>query len=453
MNILFADLPPNPLSKEEIEEYKALGFNAFILTEDDAKFTKGGIVTKEYKQAIENISECGLDVIIRNMYNDEDYFDNPTYKKSSNYGTEYEMEVRHITNEFAAFPKVIGFYAADEAYMNTLSTMPFRWAHRDKEKFASFDKLQKLVEWKNKYYPNAFFHVNHVPSESYDHYFPCGKNIYDYEDFLNSYVEKIIKKLNGGGRSICLDNYPFVGEGYMESSYLKDLFTAANITKKYNDGAACGQKALFGICVQAFHAHSMKAENERRHRDILRAEEITLQLYVGAALGAKLFEYFCYRSYEGGLDGIMRPDGAKRIYDLVKKANAAALPLLNEVSEYDWKGAFCIGGTVLCDNAVALIPAKNMFVKDENIDVESEYDLVIGCFEKAEEKGYMVVNYTDPSKKMSNKVRLEGNFKNVSVITEYGEKKSAEAKGSIELELLPGGGAFLLLNHQNGKKD
>lgn len=441
---VFADLPPNPLSERDIKTYKKLGFTAFVLTEDDVKFTVGGKITEEYKTAIKNISDAGLDVIIRNMYNDEDYFDNPHPKKSSNYGSDYEIEKRSITDEFSYFSRVVGFYAADEPYMYTLKEMPWRWASKDKEKFASFDKLVKIAAWKNKYYPEAFFHVNHVPSESYDHYFPQGEVIYDYADFLTAYTDKVLRKLASGGRSVCLDSYPFVGEGYMESAYLKDLFTGATVTKKYNENVAEENSATFGICVQAFHARSMKAENEPRHRDIYSAAEITLQLYAGAALGAKLFEFFCYRSLGGGLDGIMSRDGSKRIYDIVKKANDSALPLINKIGEFAWVGGYCVGGSVFCDNARAIIDAKPMFEKDEKINVSSEYDLIVGRFIKGKKSGYMFVNYTDPSKNLGNKIQICGRFSEITVISEFGKKSVYETNGRFETELSAGGGIFVI---------
>jgi len=443
--ILFADLPPNPLSVSDIRTYKKLGFTAFILTEDDVKFTVGGKITEEYKTAIKNISDAGLDVYIRNMYNDEDYFDNPSPKKSSNYGSGYEIEKRSVTDEFSSFPRVVGFYAADEPYMYTLKEMPWRYAHKDKEKFASFDKLVKIAEWKNKYYPEAFFHVNHVPGESYDHYFPQGDKIYDYADFLTAYADKVLKKLTSGGRSVCLDSYPFVGEGYIESAYLKDLFTGATVTKKYNESVTKENFATFGICVQAFHAHSMKAENEPRHRDIYSAAEITLQLYAGAALGAKLFEFFCYRSYGGGLDGIMRPDGSKRIYETIKQANDSALPLIKKVGEFTWLGGYCVGGSVYCDNARAIIDAKPMFEKDEKISVSSEYDLLAGRFIKGKKSGYMFVNYTDPSKNTGNKIQMRGRFSKISVVSGSGKKSVYETDGRFETELPAGGAIFVII--------
>ena len=65
-------------------------------------------------------------------------------------------------------------------------------------------QLDALIEWKNTYYPDAFWHVNHIGSGSWDHW-PAGNT---YADFIDAYVENVLKKLEGnGGKSICMDHY------------------------------------------------------------------------------------------------------------------------------------------------------------------------------------------------------------------------------------------------------
>lgn len=383
-------MPPNPLDWAAVGEYKALGFTHCILTEDNVKFTENGKITKAYSSAIKNIEQSGMGVFVRNMYNDSDYFCNAENKFGSNYGTPYFMEKRNVKDELKG---VFGFYMADEPYMRTQCEMPWRYANKEVEKFSAFDKLVKLAEWKNEYYPNAFFHVNHVPSLCYDHFFPSGEKIYDYKDFLNAYVKTVIKKLKGGIASVCIDNYPFVGKGRIESDYLSDLLTAATVTQKYNSRATKGAKAVFGMCVQTFRARAI--DGTPRSRDIEHSGEITFQLYAGAALGARLYEYFCYKSAKK-LAGIIAKDGSRRLYSLVQKANERALGLCETAANFEWKGAFACAGSVLCDNAAAFIRAKSMFCKERRIKASGEYDLLVGCFENSEAYGYLAVNYVNP---------------------------------------------------------
>ena len=437
--ITFADLPPNPLDEGALKTYKELGMNICILTEDNVPFTKDGQITKEYKQAIENIGKAGMKVLVRNMFNDEDYFQNEDGEKyRSNYGTPYKMEARRITNELSGREEIFGFYMADEPYMKSLSKdMPFAYRHTDRELFASFDKLQKLVDWKNTYYPNLFWHVNHVPSLSYDHYFPDGNTIYTYQDFVQSYIDTVLEKLPTGGRSLCVDNYPFIGEGYMEYDYLFDLMTFANLTRDYNARKSEDMQAILGICLQTFHARSMSGDG--RHRDICCSEEISMQAFTGAALGARMFEYFCYGS-NMDLDGIIGKDGEKRIYHLVKEANERVLPFAQYVCEYTWRGAYAVAGKAVCDNARAFILAKNLFITP-SAEICGEYDLLVGEFERGKEKAYMLVNFTDPMKQRTGIVKAS--FKKPILYFHEG-KLHKNQEGVLELSLAYGSAVFVM---------
>lgn len=439
----FADLPPNPMDTEDLENYKRLGMNICLLTEDDVKLVENGSLKEDYKEAVTRIGQTGMEVWIRNMFNDSDYFECASHKQGTNYGTPYEMEPRQITTEFREFSAVTGFYMADEAYMYTLpEQVPISWMKERANEFASFDKLVKLVEWKNKYYPEAFWHMNHVPGQSWDHYIPRNGQIYDYEDFLTEYAEVILKKLKGCGRSLCIDNYPLIGEDYIEKDYLYDLMVGAKVTRKYNEGVEETEKATFGICLQTFHAHAILDD---RHRDIVSPEEITFQMYTGMALGARMFEYFCYHSYGDELLGILDPEGKKRIYEYVKIANERAMGLEKILCEFAQIGAFVAVGETCTENTAAFVMAKNFLQVDEDIQVHADYDTLIGTFVRDGQKGYMLVNYTDPIRK--HQAHIKVSFRNAGKLRIYCEGQETEvalSDGTYTITLEAGGGAFLI---------
>lgn len=441
--IKLADLPPNPFDDTALEHYKNMGMNVCLLTEDDVKLVENGTLSQDYKKAIQNISDQGMEVWIRNMFNDADYFDCPEKKAGSNYGTPYEMEPRHITGEFREFPAVTGFYMADEAYMYQLpERVNIDWMVKENHLFASFDQLTKLVDWKNIYYPNAFFHMNHVPGQSWDHYLPRNGEVYNYEDFLTEYANVILKRLKGCGRSLCLDNYPFIGENYMEKDYLFDLMTAAKVTRAYNAEAAPEDQAVFGICIQTFRAKSIFDD---RKRDITMPEEVSLQMFVGMALGARLFEYFCYRSYGHEMFGILGPDGKDRIYEYVKTANDRARFMETVLSEYTSVGAFMVPGSLYSHNTAAMVMARDLFCRPYEITVDGTYDTLVGCFTGEREKGYMLVNYTDPIRQCSSTVTL--NCGSVEALRLYKDSKKTVLKpegGMVTVTLEPGNSAYIV---------
>lgn len=440
--IRIADLPPDPFNHEDLENYKNLGMNVCLLTEDNVKLVSDGTVSDGYKEAIRNIASHGMQVWIRNMFNDPDYFDCGEKKEGSNYGWPYEMEPRHITEEFKEFPAVTGFYMADEAYMYQLPERTnIDWMRPESDKYASFDQLTKLVDWKNRYYPDAFFHMNHVPGSSWDHYLPKDGKIYSYEDFLTAYADVILKRLKGCGRSLCLDNYPFIGENYMEKDYLFDLMTAAKVTRAYNASAKAEDQAVFGICLQTFEAKSMFDD---RRRDITMPEEVTLQMYTGMALGARLFEYFCYRSYQHEFFGILDPDGKNRIYDHVKTAGDRAAYYEPILSGYDSIGAYMVPGSLYSYNTAAMVLARDLFCQPYEIAVQGEYDTLVGCFAGENEKAYMLVNYTDPIRKCTSTVTLTGSVKQLRLYKDGAEHILTAENGCYTLTLEPGNGAFVV---------
>ncbi|MBO5078886.1 MAG: hypothetical protein J6B67_04295 [Oscillospiraceae bacterium] len=441
--IKMADLPPDPTDHADLEKYKNLGMNVCLLTEDDVKLVSGGTVSQDYKKAIENIGSHGMQVWIRNMFNDPDYFECDAYKEGSNYGEEYEMEPRHITGEFEAFPQVTGFYMADEAYMYQLPREPVvEWMKPDSWQYASFDRLTKLVDWKNKYYPHAFWHMNHVPGQSWDHYLPRDGQIYDYEDFLTSYTEVILKRLKGCGRSLCLDNYPLIGKNYLEKDYLFDLMTAAKVTRKYNETAAPEDQATFGICLQTFDAKSMFDD---RRRDITMPEEVTLQMYVGMALGARLFEYFSYRSYKREFFGILDPEKNNRIYSHVKTAGDRAAFYEPILSGFQSRGGYMVPGSQLSHNTAAMVMAKDLFCEPYEIRVRSQYDTLVGCLTADGCKAYMLVNYTDPIRQCTGKVTLEGGGVTQLRLYKDGREEVLTAEdGVFTVTLEPGNCAFVV---------
>lgn len=434
--ITFADGTPNALDLDAIAMYRDLGMNKFLLTEDYIPMVEDGGLSSEYGKVIENIESQGLEVWIRNMYNDEDYFQNDEAKKGSNYGAPYELSERNITDEFSQYEAVTGFYMADEPFMTTLPDLPTT-PDQDESLFAAMDRLGKLVEWKNTYYPDEYWHMNHVPSSSWDHYLT-----YTYQEFLQYYVDNIIAKLEGGGRSLCLDRYPLTeGGGVIHDSFLFDILTGAVVIRDYNATVSEDKQADYGICLQTFQDTNLGL------RDITSTADITFQMYSGMACGAELFEYFVYRSYEGiGLYGITDEAGEKRIYDYVKEANDKALPFSKVICAFDWQGlAATKGESSGKDDAFAGV--GDLLITETGVlkSMTSRYDTIAGYFTQGEQDGFMVVNFTAPDLNMTNVVTLDFEGCTQAIVyTSEGVETVNLVDGQLRLTLAAGEGAFVI---------
>lgn len=435
--ITIADMPPSPFVAEAVQLYKDLGFTHWILTEDHTPMVENGTLAQSYKDAIEILTEQGFEIWIRNMQNDPSYFQIETEKTGSNYGWQYTLEPRDITKDFAEYGAVTGFYMMDEPFQVTKEDNP---GTDDNESLhPAFDQLGALIEWKNTYYPDAFWHVNHVGSSSWDHY-PAGTT---YADFIDNYVETVLKKVESGGRSICMDNYPLAdGGGTIKESFLNDVLVLALATKEYNTTAPQDQQATMGICLQTMQDSNLGL------RDITSANDVTWQMYTGMAAGARLFEYFCYRSLEAvGLSGIIDMTGEKRIYDYVLEANERAMPFERIVCAFDWQGMTVNHGSQSGPENIFEVVADKLAVETGVLTkVESRYDAIVGCFTQDTQDGYMVVNYTAPDLDMTNMVTLTfDGCSQALVYTEAGvEQVNLVKDGSIRVTLDAGQAAFII---------
>jgi len=434
--ILVADMPPSPFDEAAVKLYKDMGFTHWLLTEDHTPMVSDGTLHDDYKKAIELLSQQGFEVWIRNMQNDPEYFQIEKAKTGSNYGYQYTLEPRNITDDFAAYPSVTGFYMMDEPFQVTRQDAP---STEDREDLhPAFDQLSTLVQWKNTYYPDAFWHVNHVPCTSLDHY-PNGTT---YADFIDAYVQTVLKKLEGGGRSICTDHYPLPdGGGVIKETFLHDVLVLSHATKEYNATAAENEKATMGICLQTFRDVNLKL------RDITSSNDITFQMYTGMAGGAQMFEYFCYRSLDGiGLFGIIDMEGNPRIYDYVLEANQRALPFQRVVGAFDWYGMMVNHGKESgVENIFEIV--SDYVIDEANVlkKIDSRYDTIVGCFEQDGQDGYMVVNYTAPDLDLTNIITL--NFSDCTtalVYTEAGTQQVNLVDGVLRVTLDCGQAAFII---------
>lgn len=170
--ITIVDLTPNP--NASLEDYIGLGFSRFILTEDYVSLTSDGKMTTAYQNAIKNLNDNGLDVYIRNQYNDPYYF-NTKAAGSADYERSYTLDERHLTNEFRGNGGVKGGYMADEP---------------NYEKISAFGPL---IEWYNANYSDTYFHMNLFPS----YVGTAGLMGHTYEEYVQEYIDKIVMKVEG----------------------------------------------------------------------------------------------------------------------------------------------------------------------------------------------------------------------------------------------------------------
>ena len=104
-----------------------------------------------------------------------------------------------------------------------------------------------------------------------------------------------------------------------------------------------------------------------------------------------------------------------------------------------------VPGNVYSHNTAAMVMARDLFCKPYEIAVQGQYDTLVGCFTGENEKGYMLVNYTDPIRKCTSTVTLNGNgITKLKLYKDGNESILTAENGMFTVTLEPGNCAFVV---------
>lgn len=410
--IIFADVPPIN-SEDRLQKYKEAGFTYYNLTEDYViRDNEDGSISDEYFNAIESAKKAGLKVLLRTMRkNSPDYYDN-------------------VKDEFVG--KADGYYIVDEpsyTYVGWYGSSPL-------------DKLPKLVDWYNAHGGDSFFHINLL--QDYGMWIVHGKqNTPNYENYLDDYIETVLKKVKGE-KSLSTDHYPmakFEGENYIKETAIRDYFRIAERTKKL---IAEGHDVRTGFCVQ------LTSDTGLRMREMECSDDITFQTNLAVCFGAKLLEYYLY---VGRGTGIISDKETQLvytpIYDWVKRANNRIQYLGNYYLKYEWNGSKVYKGSEYHDahNGEAFELVKDKVACDFALvkGFESTADAIVSEFTCDDGYAYFALNYTEPTKAVDNVVTFE--FKDVDkvlLVKEGVQSTVPVCDGRVSVMLSAGEGVFVI---------
>lgn len=434
---ILADRPPTP-NEEYLRDYKAAGFTHYNLTEDDYRFTNAdgvlgteddGTINPQYLNAISLCDELGLKVVIRNYYKDADYFcnddDGIRELERPSQGVTYRIPKRNITNELTSLNAVDGYYMGDEP----------TWLE--------IGKLSDLVTWYNQYGGNTLWHFNLL--QSYGSFLFDDEQgvVHSFQEYVDYYCEEVLSKVNGP-KTLGTDYYPLVtdrnGNAYIMEGILYDYFV---IAEKVKEMRSDGHDVLTNFCIQAYAASDK--------RTLTSTADITFQTNLAMAFGTKSLQYYLYRGTDGD-DGIVNQatHGKTALYDYVKEANEQAQNVAGAILNFDWVGTKVYKGQQLSDlhNAEGfnLIADKTMSNFALIGNVSSRLDTLISELQdKDGNKGYMVVNYSEPSFGQTDYVNISFSKKiNKAVIYIDGVRSVVDvADSKLQLKLGAGSGAFV----------
>ncbi len=261
-----------------------------------------------------------------------------------------------------------------------------------------------------------------------------------YQEYLQDYVEKIVQDFPEN-RYICVDFYPFDAKNQREAKWLDCYNQIAKTAKQYSCEMQC------------YIQSAAKSE----FAEALSEDDIRLQVNVALCFGVSGYNYYCYSVPYGDMYDycLLNQDGTPSdLYYYAQKVNAEAQSLAPALLSYKWKKSFGYTDTSDFNGsvAIAMLGEKADFSDMKFVEnMTTNGDTLVGCFESAEDEGYMLVNYCiQDSYTQEITVRLKGGAKGVAV---YGGKSKADGTavmakdGAVTLSLEPAEGIFIVPLH------
>lgn len=199
-------------------------------------------------------------------------------------------------------------------------------------------------------------------------------------------------------------------------------------------------------------------------RAITSVADINYQYYTAMAYGVKGFSCFTYKQQKGsdglgndfeGFDGLVNWDITEKgvtsyttdIYDYAKEANKNLKSFENVYLAFNWQKTMAVSGSESGEkNACYAMLTENATELDGMSSISATQDTLVGYFVDGNNtKGYMVTNFSEPSKGLTDKVKLELEDCSKVRIYQGGEMKELKPRnGKVELTLSAGEGAFVL---------
>lgn len=345
---------------------------------------EGGIATRE--QCVEHVKS------LLKMYTDSEYYD-----------------------------ALYGFMMKDEPDMTLFDTMAF---------------AQSIF---NEAAPDLMFYGNLFPVIATGYQLSGTSTSVSYNAYLNSWFDKV------GNNYVSYDHYPLYGsldETSFEASFLYNMDLMREKIREE------GKNRKLWTFLQSM---SFGGKN----RELRSKADASMQAYSFLAYGGDCIQWFCYScpppsdgSTAFGNNAPINRDLEKTAaYTYIQQTNADVQALMPYYKNFTWKGVMLGNINDTEDNFSYLEGSPNVLESGKTLTgITGEEDCFAGLFEdKDGNEGYMIVNFTDPGKNLSNKVTLTIKDKGAVVVVKNGVKTTERVKkGKVTLNLACGEGAFVI---------
>jgi hypothetical protein len=381
----------------------------------------GFITDQNYK----DIALTGINTIYGGLdWNQPDYL--KALDCANNAGIQYyvrDVSLGSIHEEdFNLLPDLISPYKAKPAFAGNLVI--------DEPSAKLFDNIAALHTEYKKELPGKDFYVNLDPIySSVDQ-----RGGLEYKDYIQQFVDKVKPSF------ISFDHYPLLSNvkgTSITENYLLNLNIISDVARKSN--------IPFWCFIQSIPYFTAGMQNRSPNEN-----DIRWQVYTNLAFGAAGFQYFCYWTPPNDVtifgDAMIDKKGNKTpIYTYVKDVNTEIKKFQNIFLNFKNLGVMVFPSVDASPELYMVNPLKSWSPINK---VTSEYPVIVGCFDDNNgNKAIVLVNYSDPGKKLSNKVTINLNGLKGLTVYKKGEPIVTPLNGgSYEVNLEYGEGQFILFN-------
>ena len=394
--------------------------------------------------------------------------------------------------DFKDYPAFKGFYMIDEPTWNQIGVLEDEYVDWFNENYGieacgGVAKYEFYVNFTAGYSTlighvldengNAIYDVDPVTGNTVDCLDPVKQEAF-YDRYINRYVTNVLSKLESANKEFSIDTYALMDNQkgkviipseeyrklYVETYGIADenILIAGNMPDGYqayllenwlyrtNKGAitAKNNSVNFASCIL-----TADESGSRTFRLPTSKADVTWQLYMNLAFGAKKLVCYGYDQYDGG--SYMTAQGKPLpLYYLVQEANAEILKIGKVMSEFDkWVGVKTFVGTGKQKNSAFSLMSQTELKSLTGVsNVVCSNDLVIGeMIDKNGNHGYMLVGYQDPYNNGSTTVEMTFDGADGLIIYRGGERTLSEplVDGKFNVTFGIGEGVFVIPIYEN----
>lgn len=295
----------------------------------------------------------------------------------------------------------------------------------DEPTLGEFDGLERAYRRYKYIFPDKLFYTNLFPVIA-----PPSMVGEEYTDYVKASAKKLPVKM------ISYDHYPLYGyEG--KTSVIDNFLLNMELVI---DGKNPEQEMW--TFLQSGNSAGTRAPETYA--------DIAWQAYSFMAFGGKGIWWFCYSEVPSErFSGMINGKGERtEAYYLVQKVNKEILSFDHVYLNFDWKGVLTYNGknTEKLNENFANLQSSLIDSHERIANVEAEEDLLVGAFKDGDGRdGFMAVNFSDPGKNKSNKVKIVFNNCSKVLVIRHGVQKAYLLKNGIfETTFESGEGCFII---------